>query len=57
MFFNNPAPGAGGAAAGQFSLILMNDAMTRFLNLELTAIQADGKGKIISSPRDSARRR
>ncbi|UCH48328.1 MAG: type IV pilus secretin PilQ [Betaproteobacteria bacterium] len=51
MFFNNPAPGAGGAAPGQFSLILMNEAMTRFLNLELTAIQADGKGKIISSPR------
>ena len=29
----------------------MNDAMTKFLNLEITALQADGKGKIISSPR------
>ena len=51
MFFNNPAPGLGGAQAGQFSLILMNDAMSKFLNLEITALQADGKGKIISSPR------
>src|SRR5207237_5711700 len=32
-------------------LILMNDAMTKFLNFEITELQADGKGKIISSPR------
>ena len=32
-------------------MILFNDAATKFLNLELTALQADGKGKIISSPR------
>ena len=51
MFVNMRAPGAGGADPGQFSLILMNDAMTRFLNLEISAIQADGKGKIVSSPR------
>jgi type IV pilus assembly protein PilQ len=51
MFVNMPAPGAGGVDPGQFSLILMNDAMTRFLNLEISAIQADGKGKIVSSPR------
>jgi len=48
---NMPAPGLGGVNPGQFSLILMNDAMTKFLNLEITALQADGKGKIISSPR------
>ena len=48
---NMPAPGLGGVAPGQFSLILMNDAMSKFLNLEITALQADGKGKIISSPR------
>jgi len=46
-----PAPGLGGVNPGQLSLILMNDAMTKFLNLEITALQADGKGKIISSPR------
>jgi type IV pilus assembly protein PilQ len=48
---NMPAPGLGGVSPGQFSLILMNDALTKFLNLEITALQADGKGKIISSPR------
>lgn len=47
---NLPAsPQAG--QAGLFSLVLFNSAMTRFLNLELSALEADGKGKIISSPR------
>ncbi len=50
-FTNMAAPGLGGVNPGQLSLILMNDAMTKFLNLEITALQADGKGKIISSPR------
>jgi type IV pilus assembly protein PilQ len=45
------APPLGGVNPGQFSLILMNDVMTKFLNLEISALQADGKGKIISSPR------
>lgn len=48
---NLPAPGIGGAQAGAFSFLLFNDRATRFLNLELSALQADGKGKIISSPR------
>jgi type IV pilus assembly protein PilQ len=48
---NMPAPGIGGVNPGQFSLILMNDAMTKFLNLEISALQADGQGKIVSSPR------
>lgn len=48
---NMAAPGLGGVNPGQFSLILMNDAMSRFLNLEISALQADGKGKVISSPR------
>jgi type IV pilus assembly protein PilQ len=51
LYTNMPAPGLGGVNPGQFSLILMNDAMSKFLNLEITALQADGKGKIISSPR------
>ncbi len=50
-FSNMVAPGIGGVSPGQLSLILMNSAMTKFLNLEITALQADGKGKIISSPR------
>jgi type IV pilus assembly protein PilQ len=37
--------------AGVFSVLLFNDKATKFLNLELTALQADNKGKIISSPR------
>jgi type IV pilus assembly protein PilQ len=48
---NLPAAGIGGATAGLFSFLLFNNAGTRFLNLELSALQADGRGKIISSPR------
>ncbi len=48
---NLPVPGLAGANPGAFSMMLFNDARTRFLNLELTALQADGRGKIISSPR------
>jgi type IV pilus assembly protein PilQ len=46
-----PAQGLAGRTPGAFSMILFNDAMSRFLNMEVTALQADGKGKIISSPR------
>jgi type IV pilus assembly protein PilQ len=48
---NMPAAGLNSFNPGNFSLILMNSAFTRFLNLELSALEADGKGKIISSPR------
>ncbi|OGA35915.1 MAG: secretin [Betaproteobacteria bacterium RIFCSPLOWO2_12_FULL_62_13b] len=48
---NLPATGLGGFNAGVISAILFNRGFTRFLNLELTALEADGKGKIISSPR------
>lgn len=41
-------PVAGGASVG-FSIF--NSAATRFLNLEISALEADGKGKVISSPR------
>lgn len=37
--------------AGQFALTLMNRAKTMLLTLELSALEADGKGKTISSPR------
>ncbi|MCU0896428.1 MAG: type IV pilus secretin PilQ [Burkholderiales bacterium] len=39
------------ADRGKFSLILFNSAATKFLNLEITALESDGKGKVISSPR------
>jgi type IV pilus assembly protein PilQ len=48
---NLPAVGLAGSNPGVFSMILFNEAFTRFLNLEVSALQADGKGKIISSPR------
>jgi type IV pilus assembly protein PilQ len=38
-------------AAGVISAVLFQANATRFLNLELSALQADGKGKIISNPR------
>ena len=48
---NLPAAGLNAFQAGQFSFILFNSGATRFLNLELSALEADGKGKIIDSPR------
>ncbi len=48
---NLPVPGLAGAGPGVFSVALFREGSAKFLNLELTALQADGKGKIISSPR------
>jgi type IV pilus assembly protein PilQ len=48
---NMPATGFNSFNAGAFSFILMNSSATRFLNLEITALEADGKGKIVASPR------
>jgi len=45
------ANGLNGFNAGSLSLSIFNSAMERFLYLELSALEADGKGKIISSPR------
>lgn len=41
----------GGANATNFALSLFSATANRFLNLELSALEADGKGKIVSSPR------
>lgn len=41
----------GGANAVNFALSLFSATANRFLNLELSALEADGKGKIVSSPR------
>jgi type IV pilus assembly protein PilQ len=46
-----PANGLNGFNAGQFSFVLFNSAATRVLSLEISALEADGKGKIIASPR------
>ncbi|MEG0045148.1 MAG: type IV pilus secretin PilQ [Comamonas sp.] len=50
-FVNLPASAIGGAAAGQVAFSVFNSAMTRFLSLELSALEAEGDGKIISNPR------
>jgi type IV pilus assembly protein PilQ len=48
---NLPAAGIGGVPASSLAFSLFSSAANRFLNLELSALEADGKGKIISSPR------
>ncbi len=48
-FFNLPAVGPFPTAT--FALSLFNSSLTRLLNLEISAMEADGKGKIVSSPR------
>lgn len=50
-FLNLPAVGQNGFAASTFALSLFNSSMTRLLNLEISASEADGKSKIVSSPR------
>lgn len=48
---NLPAGGINGTNAPSIAFSLFSSAANRFLNLELSALEADGKGKIISSPR------
>ncbi len=48
---NLPAAQIGGLTAPSLAFSLFSSADNRFLNLELSALEADGKGKIISSPR------
>jgi type IV pilus assembly protein PilQ len=53
QFINLPANASslGGAAAATFAMSLFSATANRFLNLELSALEAEGKGKIVSSPR------
>ncbi|HEX4926713.1 MAG TPA: type IV pilus secretin PilQ [Burkholderiales bacterium] len=46
-----PASGLNGFSPGSLSLSIFSSSMQRFLYLELSALEADGKGKIIASPR------
>lgn len=50
-FLNLPAAGLNGLSAATFALSLFNSSRTRLLNLEISALEADGKGKVVSSPR------
>jgi type IV pilus assembly protein PilQ len=51
QFVNLPATGANGFNPATFALSLFGVDSNRFLNLELSALEADGKGKVVSSPR------
>jgi type IV pilus assembly protein PilQ len=50
-FVNLPAVGQGGYNAAAFAFSIFNAGANRFLNLEISALEADGKGKVVSSPR------
>ncbi|MDR6730568.1 type IV pilus secretin PilQ [Delftia lacustris] len=50
-FVNLPASVSGVSGSGTFAMSIFNAAANRFLTLELSAMEADGQGKIISSPR------
>jgi len=48
---NMPAGVIGQQSAASIGISLFNAAATRYVNLELSALEADNKGKIVSSPR------
>lgn len=50
-FLSMPASSFGGPAPATFGISLFNAASSRFLALEISALEADGRGKIVSSPR------
>ena len=51
QFVSLPAAGISGASAATFALSLFGASANRFLNLELSALEAEGRGNIVSSPR------
>jgi type IV pilus assembly protein PilQ len=50
-FFNMPASGQNGFNAATFAFALFNSSASRLINLELSALEGDGNGRIVSSPR------
>ncbi|MEO8922270.1 MAG: type IV pilus secretin PilQ [Caldimonas sp.] len=50
-FVNLPASGQGGFDPASVAFSLFGSSAGRFLNLELSALEADGKGKVVASPR------
>ncbi|QDL55792.1 type IV pilus secretin PilQ [Rhodoferax sediminis] len=51
-FVNLPSTGAlGSSNAASFAVSLFGAGAGPFLNLEISALEADGKGKVVSSPR------
>lgn len=52
-FINLPSTGVSGNGndPGTFAVSLFNSSFSRLLNLEISALEADGKGRVVSSPR------
>jgi type IV pilus assembly protein PilQ len=50
-FVNLPAAAISGASPASFAISLFGSSLTRFINLELSALEADQRGKVVSSPR------
>jgi len=50
-FVNLPAIGFNGTAPASFAVTLFSAASNRMMGLEISALESDGKGKIVSSPR------
>ncbi|MFN9747018.1 MAG: type IV pilus secretin PilQ [Betaproteobacteria bacterium] len=51
QFVSLPAANISGVSAATFALSLFGATANRFLNLELSALEAEGRGNIVSSPR------
>lgn len=51
QFVNLPAAPINGLDPATFALSLFGASANRFLNLEISALEADGRGKVVSSPR------
>jgi type IV pilus assembly protein PilQ len=50
-YVNLPATGQGGFNPASFAISIFSSGANRFLNLEISALEADSKGKVVSSPR------
>ncbi|MBA3477387.1 MAG: type IV pilus secretin PilQ [Lautropia sp.] len=50
-FVNLPAAAIAGSSPASFAISLFGSSLTRFINLELSALEADQRGKVVSSPR------
>ena len=50
-FVNLPASSSSGSSVGTLAISLYNSSMSKILNLEISALEEDGKGKVVASPR------
>ncbi|MET3184353.1 UNVERIFIED_ORG: type IV pilus assembly protein PilQ [Variovorax guangxiensis] len=50
-FINLPATSSSGSSVGTFAVSLYNSSLSKILNLEISALEDEGKGKVVASPR------